>query len=58
MTNVEREKYIAHYSALMRQAWDDGKRAEARLYCRIHAGLIRGRSPEVVRKMEKERGVA
>lgn len=55
MTDKERERQIAHYAELMRQAWASGNRAEAKFNCRVMTGLIRGRSPEMVEEMEKIR---
>lgn len=57
VTDIERERQIAHYAALMRQAWNAGNHAEARFNCRVMTGLIRGRSPHITEAMEKTRRV-
>ncbi len=58
MNDIERERQIKLYREKMIKAWNEGRRAEARLMCRVHVGLVRGRSPEMVEKMERDRGVA
>jgi hypothetical protein len=55
MTDKERERQIAHYAEMMRQAWESGNRAEAKFFCRVMTGLIRGRSQEIVEAMEQTR---
>jgi len=53
MNDADREREIERYSALMRDAWAAGNRAEARFHCRVMTGLIRGRSREMVEMMEQ-----
>lgn len=43
MKDAEREQHIERFKALLEDAWKAGNKAEARFYCRVFTGLIRGR---------------
>lgn len=55
MTDAQRDQHIAHYRSLMERSWAEGRRAEARFYCRVWTGLLRGRSPP---KDDQRKGAA
>jgi len=52
MNEHDREKHIAHFKRLMEESFNAGNRGEAKFYCRVWTGLLRGRKPK------KEQGAA
>lgn len=54
MNDIEREHQIAHFNGLMQDAFSAGKRADARFYCRVMTGLVRGRTEAQIHQMEQQ----